>query len=550
MIPVASDARPLLTFRRGRRYAPSSHAYAHGAVVAVLGDRLKVTTELCSVDLIYWLREGDRILLSPDLRALYRRGMSPDPRGILSLLILGMPFPPFTLLREIGAFQPGTETTIDLTDLSMRARSAVTWSERSKDDESLSEQAQVETFVATLDAAIEEVLTDETPFVLFSGGVDSSVLAWRLRELGRRDAHLVHLTSGPDSPETRAAHAMRKLLGLPMDLVSYRRGGAAEHLERAPFVYRQPFADPSAVPAATLMRAAVELAHRDSVILNGAGADGAFGLVRRSRRYRALDLAMPSLLRAAFGWPYRRWSLWRETGPFATASGLAHRLHAMPGLLGAVAANPMFRIAHTCDEHVWAALNRELDDWVDRVRPQDDRLAAMPLLHLAVLRAGVSAQREFWFAAEAGVRLSFPYLRRSIVDLGVRRAAYWRGSERPKHALYGALARCIGERPAREAPTRGGDSRFGMFREAAILERLDALTASDARIADFVDPKTFFTAVNDLKQGRTYQPAIYEFLWGALIAESWLSKLGEAAEELRSGLRDAGENSFEEPRLS
>lgn len=536
MVPIAERALPVLSFRRGELVAPSTHRYAHGCIVTAEGDSVTVRSDLCAVDLMFWRREGDRILLSPDARLLHRRGMTPDPRGILSLITLGMVFPPFTLFREVGAFQPGTETTIDLRDLSFRSTSSVEWSPRIEAESRLPIDAQVETLLRTLDEAIEEVLTPAQPLVLFSGGVDSSLLAWRLREIGRSDALLVHFTFGEDSPDTIAARAMQRILGFPMEIVGHRRGTAVEILDAAPKIYRQPFADHSAVPTAELMRFAVDLAHRDTLILDGTGADGAFGLVRKARRYRLFDRTVPAPARATLGWPYRGLSLWRRSGPVERLARISYRLGTMSKLLASIAISPMLGIAVHAEPSAWASVNRELEDWVESVRPPDDPSVRIPLADLAVICAGVFAQKDFWFAAEAGVRISFPYLRRSMVDLAMRRACRWPGSDRPKNALKHALARIAPDSVVGRTKTGFVSPKYEIFTERGILERIDALAASDARLAEYVDAKVLRTIVDDLRSGRLYPPPIYNFLWSALVCESWLRGVDAAADDARRAI--------------
>ena len=115
------------------------------------------------------------------------------------------------------------------------------------------------------------------PVLLFSGGVDSGFLASRLLRLGFKDALLVNYAFSEDDPESQVAEKMALQLGLPF-LRVMPDGELNDILESPGKVYCQPFGDHSTVPSSLMAHAIVKkFKGQNRIILDGTGADGAFG---------------------------------------------------------------------------------------------------------------------------------------------------------------------------------------------------------------------------------------------------------------------------------
>lgn len=141
-----------------------------------------------------------------------------------------------------------------------------------------------EAFEATLRASVREHLTSDVPVgVMFSGGLDSSVIAALAAEESERPVRLFSLTSDRRRPEERLdepEHVRNAAarLGLALSSVEAPDGILAE-LDRVVRAIGEPVADPASVAS----QAIAEQARREGhfVLLSGHGADELLGGYRR-----------------------------------------------------------------------------------------------------------------------------------------------------------------------------------------------------------------------------------------------------------------------------
>jgi len=164
------------------------------------------------------------------------------------------------------------------------------------------------TVAATLRASVREHLTSDVPVgIMFSGGLDSSVVAVLAAEETSRPVRLFSLFSdrrrrGERLDEPANVRAAADRLGLPLSPVEPPAGILAE-LDRVVRAIGEPVADPAAVAA----RAIAEQARREGhyVLLSGHGADEIYGGYRRHlvARHILSHSWLPRLLAAARNLP-------------------------------------------------------------------------------------------------------------------------------------------------------------------------------------------------------------------------------------------------------
>ncbi len=536
MTPIAHHDTQLLRLTRGSAYPTDARSYALGGRVEVAGDRVTVTSDLAAVNRLHWAVDRNQLLISADPRLLYRRGMTLDHRGLISLLTLGTIAPPFTLRREVHAFRPGFTTTFDLRNFQVEEEPAIRWSELDKKDQSRSLEWQVDILVAMLDRMLSEVLTESPPYLLFSGGVDSGLLASRLVALGRTDTQLVHFSFGDDSPDTKAAEALSTVLDLPMTTVRRVERSAAELLDRTPFLHQQAFADHSVVPTTALIEHTASIAPRDSLVIDGTGADGAFGLVRKASRYRWFERLVPLSMRRVLAIPYRQFDLWRGESTSEKFFRVLRRAGTMPRAMAAIAMSPMHGIGVRDESGAFPELATEIDAWLDHLAPRDGRTVRIAMADLCLICSGVFAQKDFRGGTDAGMRMAYPYLRQPMIDLALRHACHWPQSGEPKRALKEALLRVAPASAVNRPKTGFVSSKFELFRDPEVLERLAATAERGSSLAGIIEPAVVRTIVADLRAGQTFSPPIYNFMWSAMVAESWVRQLDDAADAARAGL--------------
>jgi asparagine synthase (glutamine-hydrolysing) len=220
--------------------------------------------------LVYYFRDGE-LAFGSTVRSLIpylpaeRRRLSPE--GIDAFLAHRYVPAPRTIFRDIERLENGHWLRFDLDSRRMEKRRY--WQPQTIPGD----------WRATLDDAIRLRTVADRPVGLFlSSGIDSSVLACRLSELGYH--RLVSLTAAfPGSPmdECPDARAIAARLDLPHRAVEVPQSIAGE-FARIVADLDEPFADPSSFPSWFLAR---ETSKQVKVVLGGDGGDELFAGYKR-----------------------------------------------------------------------------------------------------------------------------------------------------------------------------------------------------------------------------------------------------------------------------
>jgi asparagine synthase (glutamine-hydrolysing) len=223
---------------------------------------------------LYVDRRGGRFAFCSELWPLLSSVGAPQPRisprGALSILRFGHPWPGTTAVEGVTELRPG--------EWLRRSRSGEEtsgryWSPPDRVDEAAGSLERCgDRLLELLDASVRDRLVADVPIGLFlSGGIDSgAVAAAAARE--RPDIHAV--TVGFDAQgydETELARATAGRLGIQLSVERGTIAPFSEALFDDLLVHHgQPFADTSALPTRAVSRAA---AQHFKVVLSGDGGD-------------------------------------------------------------------------------------------------------------------------------------------------------------------------------------------------------------------------------------------------------------------------------------
>lgn len=363
---------------------------------------------------LFWTTDDYALYISTDLRWLPDVVTSSiDPAGVYALLKFRSCLPPFTIWRRARRFPPARRTRLDISQQQVvgSTKSQYEWPRLVE----LSRRGN-SWMLEALDSYLDRATKGRRPVVLFSGGVDSSLLAWRLQAMGKRDTVLLHSTRGPSNPETIRARAIASELQLELVEAHFDRTYAFEFLTDITQKLPYPIGSMSLIEMAQICDRVADFGP-DAIAIDGTGADGLFGMNATASRIAYLER-------------YPRWGrrlarrlfdayLWRRPSGFlGRAAALAKRsaLASPPATL-AIARDQFEDIFYYVDPRVRETVLGETRRWCEFVTSERDSLLLQcRLLDLMSVCAGTFAQKSFAHFANRDEDVIFPFLARGFIS--------------------------------------------------------------------------------------------------------------------------------------
>lgn len=472
-----------------------------------------VRIPLASPQPCYFLTAFAGSVLTDDLRFCARlTGGELDPVGVYALLLFGQSPPPFTCFRGVQRLVGGDRYRVD-------AQGITATREFVSDPAPTTDAQLAEGRVRTvLDGLICRI--PKHALMFFSGGVDSALLAARAAALGRTDIQLINYAFGPDDPE--AAHALRVAahLRLGCERVTHTAHDATQVIDRLARDYAFPFGDLSTLPSNMLVHAALGTgAGQATAVIEGTGADGAFGLAATYPRWRTV-FAMPAPLRLAGSAAYDWLRLWRFNSYGERVLRFVRkstRLGMGPAIL---AQNSLDGIAFD----VPGAAVREPDP--QTITPEE-RLSQ---LDLAWVCAGRMAPKTFDPLRARGIRPIYPYLEPDMVQISssVSWTVKSAGGEE-KALLKTLLARQL---PAALVYRRksGFTPPYRTTLATAPMQAFfhDVVLAPENPLLEWCQVATVRDLVTRVGGGADLSAGVVDFLWTLAFTSGWLRQLPSA----------------------
>jgi asparagine synthetase B (glutamine-hydrolysing) len=488
------------------------------------GSVVTVETPPVCVERVFYRVAPGELLVSTDLRLLHETGDTLDDDGIHSLLVLGGCIPPLTPYSQVRSLLPGFSHRYNLRDGQLESHPATTWSPPSPEDQTLPSQDQVTLLRQVLDEAIEDLCPGDAPIVLLSGGVDSAAIAARLVASGRRRTVLFHCSFGDEDDETRSAREVASVLGLALEVVSWREASGYDVLNSAAARYSLPFVDTACMPAMVLANGVAARAQSDRIVFDGTGADACFGKWSRASQSTWL-YALPEILRLGIGELYDKLNLYRRAGPTEKILRLMRRSSQLGRQAFLASQHPLAGIAFSTSSPTLDRLSRLCDEWAKGLARGTDVDELSSLLYLGHVCAGIQIQKNQVFKQPHGFDLAYPYMAPAIIDLAISHARFWPGGTRPKNVLRLLAAEALPHQIAFR-PKRGFVPPLGrLMTHPTFLEHLDAATHEGAPLLPYIDSGFIARSLSDLRSRRSLPLTTYTLLWAVAFCNSWLSQI-------------------------
>jgi len=292
-----TELLPWLWLEHGPRAVEHLRGMFANAIFDARDDTLMLARDALGVKPLYLAVNGDRVSFASELKALLCDPTLPrdlDPGGVARFLALGYTPGERTVFRAIRKVRPGCRVLI-----TPRGLTTERWWAWPRFGGAPENGAVTTNGAVTLEGMATEIgerlaastrammLSDRPVGVLLSGGIDSSLMVALLPEEVRRETRTftIGFEDGGHHDERVHARLVAERFGtrhqesvVSLDL---------EHtVPRVVALLDEPCADPAAVPAHLVARAASE---HVTVLLSGTGGDELFGGYRRHR--------LPGLLR-------------------------------------------------------------------------------------------------------------------------------------------------------------------------------------------------------------------------------------------------------------
>ncbi len=471
--------------------------------------------------------EGDRsILLTNHLPLLYQPGIQADPKSIYAFLLFGTLAPRSGWWKGISKLLPGSRYSFTSSSPEPQ-RTVISAIPSTPDKRPPAKHPSLEYRVHAVRNAIDQVLKrlcpDRNPVILFSGGVDSGLLAARAAALGWSDTVLVNCSVERDDPESLLAENMAAHLGLQFVRMRFNPLATVELLQRVGTEYHYPFHDHSVAPSYQLAQAVLSHFPDRPVVLEGMGADSGFGEFWRARGWRRLYYCPRPLRQVIASW-YRLPAVWAGTSRIEYLSRVfRHTVQLDHFLPASVAKNALAGVMYRADHALAHEIERDVLGMLKDVLPLDDERALIAGIGQILENCCLHGQkmRSVFDTPSSPIALRAPFVEPEIIDLSITEGVHWPDARDPKVSLKEALATQVPRQMVFRKKSGFTAPIEQVMRTAAFLEAFDHVLAGQNSLAPMLNIPNMKRMRPILQEGQRLTEPMQHFIWGVVFAGLW-----------------------------
>jgi asparagine synthetase B (glutamine-hydrolysing) len=491
-------------------------------IVLSLSDRrMSVAVPVTTPEQCYFVKTRDGYVLGDDLRFFPCIGQfGLDSRAVYSLLQFGAIPPPLSLYSGVQRIPNGHVLELQLApDMT---RCTPYFSPRESIDDSSTETPSSQRVQQVLDDLLSSV--PRSTVLYFSGGVDSGLLASLLARHGRTDVQLLQYVQ--DDEERLHAQQMASFLGLECQCIPHDDRIVPAVLDRIGRDYSFPFCDFSTIPTNVLVHASLSSAASSHTVVEGTGADGAFGIAVSYPQWNRV-YASPASIRKLAGGAYRWSRLWKHKSMLERFARFLRKSTSLPLAHAVMAQNALDGIAYFTPAEIRASLRDAISNNLEVLGRGQDPMQQVSLLDLVWVCAGRMAAKSFDPLRRHGIRAIYPFLEAPMVYLSS--VLPWRekcadGVE--KSILKSLLAQHVP--PALVYRRKRGFSPpyRRILASPAVQEFINYTTlAHDNPLLDYLNVPLVEKMVQRVRRGKSLSVGAYDFLWILSFMSGWMRQV-------------------------
>ena len=492
---------------------------------------LQVAVPPATPEQFYFAEGGDTFLLANDLRLMAKLTGAPlSTAGVYSLFqFLTVPAP-FTVFEDIHRIPGGPLLEVFFGDPETRWSITILKGIDELLNPRLAEHpagCAESSLIQTLDSAIEAAPLPKT--LLFSGGVDSSLLLVRLLESDSGDFETLNFSFGDGDPESQLAAEIAHYLGVRSRSTQFLRSEVGSVLEQLIRDYSYPFGDISVVPTNMLVHAAMRFFPDTRSVIDGAGADGLFVVGDKHTDWRRI-YRFPRITRSLVSELYRRGAWWEDQSGAELLGRLARRSVQLPIHQAAIMAqNALNGIAYRIPPMVDRELSEVVDAYLMRMAsklPGEEQMSLVDVMHVC---AGQFATKTFDPLRHYGVQTVYPYLNPEVIRYSF--SLPWRMKSRPnqsKAILKELLARTLPREFIYRPKSGFNPPTQQILASDTVREFVYDVVMSEANVLlSYCDVPTVEQVMERVTQGKPTSTGVYNFAWVLIFTSAWLAQLSD-----------------------
>jgi asparagine synthetase B (glutamine-hydrolysing) len=472
---------------------------------------------------LYYTRTRDGWVFADDLRLF--AGLTDaelDPCAVYALLQYGAIPPALSPYRNVRRAPNGHTVRVRCDTLAAVCTPFFLPVELPRRDGGMEEAER--SIGATLDGILAPLPQDAVLY--FSGGIDSGLMAARLARLGRHDVRLVTFAFDLTDEEHLLAMRMASRLGFRCEVIPFQAPGqAAAVLDRAGRDYSFPFGDISTIPTNLLIHGSLAWAGQSGTVVEGTGADGAFGLGALYPKWRGA-YAVPGLIRRQVARAYGWLDLWRFDTRVERIGRFVRKSAELPLPHSVLAQNALHGIAYDAAPALRAHLAQTTTQHLDAMATgatAEDRLSLFDLIWVC---AGRMAPKSFDPLRSRGIRPIYPFLEPSMVASSASLSWETKCADGvPKGILKRMLARDVPDEwvyRRKSGFTRSASAR-AIFASRPVQDFLhDVVLAANNPLREFCRIDVVRRLVDRARRRDSLSIGAQSFLWTFAFASAWL----------------------------